>query len=99
MSEAAIRTRAAKRHWAEPGSRHDMVVRWTKIGLPLLIGVSRKSMIGQVLGRPVDERLYGSLALAALAVTRGAQVIRVHDVAETVDVVRMIAAVEWPVPA
>ena len=66
------------------------------LGLPLLIGVSRKSMIGQVLGRPVDERLYGSLALAALAVARGAQVIRVHDVAETVDVVRMIAAVEWP---
>ena len=38
MSEAATRERAAKRHWAEPGSRHDMVVRWTKIGLPLLIG-------------------------------------------------------------
>lgn len=64
-------------------------------GLPLLVGVSRKSMIGKVLDRPVDERLYGSLALAALAVAKGAQIIRVHDVAETVDVVRMIAAVEW----
>ncbi len=65
------------------------------LGLPLLVGVSRKSMIGQVLGRPVEQRLYGSLALAALAVAHGAQILRVHDVAETVDVVRMIAAVEW----
>lgn len=64
-------------------------------GLPLLVGVSRKSMIGKVLDRPVDARLYGSLALAALAVAKGAQIVRVHDVAETVDVVRMIAAVEW----
>ena len=64
------------------------------LGRPLLVGVSRKSMIGQALNRPVAERLYGSLALAALAVTKGARILRVHDVAETVDVVRMIAAVE-----
>ncbi len=64
------------------------------LGRPLLVGVSRKSMIGAVLGRPVDERLYGGLALAALAMTKGARILRVHDVAETVDVVRMIAAVE-----
>ncbi|MNJ82475.1 Dihydropteroate synthase [compost metagenome] len=51
-------------------------------------------MIGQVLGRDVKQRLPGSLALAALAVIKGARIIRVHDVAETVDVVRMIAAVE-----
>ena len=43
---------------------------------------------------PVGERLYGSLALAALAMTKGASILRVHDVAETVDVVRMIAAVQ-----
>ncbi|MFS0825876.1 dihydropteroate synthase [Pseudomonas phoenicis] len=61
---------------------------------PLLVGVSRKSMIGLTLQRPVDERLYGSLALAALAMTKGASILRVHDVAETVDVVRMIAAVQ-----
>lgn len=61
---------------------------------PLLVGVSRKSMIGQALGREVDQRLAGGLALAALAVARGARILRVHDVAETVDVVRMIAAVE-----
>ena len=61
---------------------------------PLLVGVSRKSMIGQALGREVDQRLAGGLALAALAVAKGACILRVHDVAETVDVVRMIAAVE-----
>ncbi len=65
-----------------------------RLGRPLLVGVSRKTMIGQTLGRPVNERLYGGLALAALAVTKGARILRVHDVAETVDVVRMIAAVE-----
>ncbi|MGB4073621.1 dihydropteroate synthase [Pseudomonas sp.] len=63
------------------------------LGRPLLVGVSRKSMIGKVLGHEVGERLYGSLALAALAVTKGAHILRVHDVAETVDVVRMLAAV------
>ena len=64
------------------------------LGRPLLVGVSRKSMVGQTLNRPVAGRLYGSLALAALAMTKGARILRVHDVAETVDVVRMIAAVE-----
>lgn len=64
------------------------------LGRPLLVGVSRKSMIGRVLGHEVGERLYGSLALAALAITKGAHILRVHDVAQTVDVVRMIAAVE-----
>lgn len=61
---------------------------------PLLVGVSRKSMIGNALGRPVGERLYGGLALAALAITKGARILRVHDVVETMDVVRMIAAVD-----
>jgi len=63
-------------------------------GLPLLVGVSRKSMIGAVTGRPVEGRLAGGLALAALALVKGAQILRVHDVAETVDVVKMITAVE-----
>ncbi|MCO6060143.1 dihydropteroate synthase [Pseudomonas sp. MOB-449] len=65
-----------------------------ELGRPLLVGVSRKSMIGQTLGREVDQRLYGGLALAALAVAKGACILRVHDVAETVDAVRMIAAVQ-----
>jgi dihydropteroate synthase len=64
------------------------------LGRPLLVGVSRKSMIGQALGREVGGRLSGSLALAALGISKGARILRVHDVAETVDVVRMIAAVE-----
>jgi len=64
------------------------------LGRPLLVGVSRKSMIGAVLGRPVDQRLSGGLALAVLAMAKGARILRVHDVAETADVVRMIAAVE-----
>ncbi|MEB8057071.1 dihydropteroate synthase [Pseudomonas fulva] len=65
-----------------------------RLGRPLLVGVSRKSMIGLTLERPVGERLYGSLALAALAMAKGASILRVHDVAQTVDVVRMIAAVQ-----
>jgi len=64
------------------------------LGRPLLVGVSRKSMVGRALNRTVDQRLSGSLALAALAMFKGARILRVHDVAETVDVVRMIAAVE-----
>lgn len=61
--------------------------------LPLLVGMSRKSMIGKVLGRPVEERLPGGLALAAMAVERGANILRVHDVAATVDAINMAWAV------
>jgi len=61
--------------------------------LPVVTGVSRKSMIGQVLGHEVDQRLYGSLALAALAIWQGSLIIRAHDVAATIDVVKMIDAV------
>lgn len=64
------------------------------IGQPLLVGVSRKSMIGAVLDVPVTERLSGGLALAALAVWQGTRLIRTHDVRETVEAVRMIAAVQ-----
>lgn len=65
-----------------------------RLGRPVLVGVSRKTMIGQALGREIHERLSGGLALAALAVVKGACIVRVHDVAETVDAVRMIAAVQ-----
>lgn len=64
------------------------------LNYPLLVGVSRKTMVGEVLNKDVKRRLYGSLALAALAITKGASIIRVHDVAETVDVIKMITAVE-----
>jgi dihydropteroate synthase len=63
------------------------------LGSPLLVGVSRKSFIGRVLGRAVDERLYGGLGLAALAVIEGARIIRTHDVAATRDALRMVSAV------
>lgn len=63
------------------------------MGYPLLVGVSRKSMIAQLLNRSVDERLPGSLALAMLAAQRGAAIVRVHDVAATVDVLKVLAAV------
>lgn len=62
-------------------------------GLPLLVGLSRKSMIGKLLGREVDERLPASLALAVLAAERGAAIIRTHDVAATADALAMFAAV------
>ncbi|HBI70796.1 MAG TPA: dihydropteroate synthase [Massilia sp.] len=60
-----------------------------ELGLPVLIGLSRKSMIGAVTGRPVEERLAGSLAGALAAVAQGARIIRVHDVAETVDALKV----------
>lgn len=63
------------------------------LGYPVLVGLSRKSLIGAVLKRPVVERLAGSLALAALAAQRGAVIFRVHDVRETNDVIRLCTAV------
>ncbi|WP_445352063.1 dihydropteroate synthase [Larsenimonas suaedae] len=60
---------------------------------PLLVGVSRKSMIGKALGREVEDRLPGGLALAALAVQQGAAILRTHDVGPTVDAVNMAWAV------
>ena len=65
---------------------------FTTLGVPLLVGVSRKSMVGQLTGRPVAERTAGSVALAAIAAERGAAVLRAHDVAATVDAVRIGAA-------
>lgn len=63
------------------------------LGSALLIGVSRKSFIGRMLGRQVDNRLFGGLGLAALAVSQGARIIRAHDVAPTVDAIGAVAAV------
>lgn len=62
------------------------------LGLPLLVGWSRKSALGAVTGRSVEQRLPGSLAAALLAVSRGARVLRVHDVAATVDVLKVWSA-------
>jgi dihydropteroate synthase len=67
--------------------------RFAALGAPLLVGVSRKSFIGRILGRDVDERLYGGLGLAALAVMKGARIVRTHDVAATRDTIGMVSAV------
>lgn len=61
-------------------------------GVPVLVGVSRKSLVGMITGRPPDGRLAGSLAFAALAVAGGAAIVRAHDVAETVDAVKVASA-------
>ena len=64
------------------------------LGHPLLVGVSRKSMLGHITGREVNERLPASLAAATIAAMKGASIIRVHDVRETVDAIRVVAAVK-----
>ncbi len=69
------------------------LVEFTKIGYPVLVGVSRKSMLGEILNKPVTERLSGGIALAVLAVERGAEIIRTHDVATTVDAIKITQAV------
>jgi dihydropteroate synthase len=61
----------------------------SELDLPVLAGLSRKSMIGAVTGRPVEQRLAGSVAGALAAVAQGAEIIRVHDVAETVDALKV----------
>ncbi len=61
----------------------------SELGLPLLAGLSRKSMIGAITGKPVAQRLAGSLGAALVAAGQGARILRVHDVAETVDALKV----------
>ena len=61
----------------------------SELDLPVLAGLSRKSMLGAVTGRPVEQRLAGSIAGALAAVAQGAEIVRVHDVAETVDALKV----------
>ncbi len=63
------------------------------LGLPVLVGLSRKALIGSVIDKPVGDRLHASVALAVYAALHGAAIVRVHDVGATVDALRMIAAV------
>jgi dihydropteroate synthase len=75
--------------------------RLAELGLPVLAGLSRKSLVGRVLGRDMADRLAGSVAAAALATWQGARIIRAHDVAETLDAVRLADYVKqnggsWP---
>ena len=64
------------------------------LGHPVLVGLSRKSMLGHITGREVSERLPASLAAATISAMKGASIIRVHDVRETVDAVKVVAAME-----
>jgi dihydropteroate synthase len=67
-------------------------------GIPMLVGLSRKSMLGKILDKPAGERVYGSLALAVMAVLKGARIVRAHDVAATVDALKTVSAMqEWRV--
>ncbi len=68
--------------------------RFKELRLPLLAGMSRKSMIGAILDNPVEERVAASVALAVLAAERGADILRVHDVRETVDALKMLEAMQ-----
>lgn len=62
--------------------------------LPILVGISRKSMLGAITGRPVEQRLAASIAAAILAALKGAKILRVHDVADTSDALAVLAAIE-----
>ena len=63
-------------------------------GLPVMVGVSRKSMVGAILEKPVKQRAFGSAALAVLAAQSGVAFLRVHDVAATVDSLKVLEAIQ-----
>ena len=67
--------------------------RFTELGVPVLAGLSRKSSLGHITGRAVDERMPASIVAAAIAVQNGASIIRAHDVAETADAINVVRAV------
>ncbi len=86
------------------GVEHNVVIlhrlsEFKSLGYPLLVGASRKTFIGEILDAGVNERLEGSLAVAAIAVYNGASILRVHDVAATVKVVKVIEAISKASPA
>lgn len=67
--------------------------RFASHGFPVLVGVSRKSMIGQILDLPIDQRLIGSVSAAVMAYTKGASIFRVHDVEQTVQALKVAVAI------
>ncbi len=69
------------------------LAKFKSLGFPLLVGISRKTFIGELLGIPPEERLAGSLAATTWAVAQGADVIRTHDVRETVEAVKVVNAI------
>lgn len=100
VAEVGASGLAAKRCWIDPGFgfgktlEHNMALfgalgRMAASGVPVLVGVSRKSMLGALTGRPVDQRMPASVVAAAFAARAGAAVLRVHDVAATLDGIRV----------
>ncbi len=84
-----------------PGHSLELLARLDELSpdfLPVLVGVSRKSLVGIITGRPPAERLAGSVAFAALAVAQGAAIVRAHDVAATVDAVKVASALRRAAP-
>ena len=78
--------------------RHNLLLlkslaRFKSLGVPLLVGISRKRMIGTIIDKPVEQRLYGSISTAVIAAMQGADIIRVHDVAQTIDALAIVDAV------
>ncbi len=69
------------------------LTRFRALGVPLLVGLSRKSTIGKITGKPVDQRLFGSIGAAVIAAMSGADILRVHDVGPTADALAMVRAV------
>jgi dihydropteroate synthase len=67
-----------------------------RVGRPLLVGLSRKSMLGAVTGQPIERRLHAGLAAAVMAAERGASIIRTHDVQATVEALKLVVAVKQP---
>ena len=67
---------------------------FAELGRPLLVGLSRKSVLGQVTGNDVDARLYASIAASVIAAQKGAKILRVHDVRATVEALKVVAAVQ-----
>ena len=95
---------ALERIWIDPGFgfgktlKHNLqlmnrLAEFKKLELPILIGVSRKSMIGAILDCEIDQRMVGGLALAAWSVLHGGAIIRTHDVKPTVEVLKVLEAV------
>jgi dihydropteroate synthase len=103
---AAARAAGCREVWADPGigfgkrAAHSLTlirglpVLVARLGVPILVGVSRKSFLGQILGKPASERLFGTAAAVAASVAGGAAAVRVHDVAEMRDVVRVANALK-----
>jgi dihydropteroate synthase len=68
------------------------LTQFRELGVPVLVGMSRKGMIGAIVDKPVDQRLYGSISAAVIAAMLGADIVRVHDVAETADALAIVRA-------